>query len=331
MGGNALKNTETRRYMADEYRDLEVDVVFELRKHITYGFQYGIVETIPAYRTKESFGDMDILYATPLHISDEFIYDKFGSNEIVRNGDVVSFDYKMLQIDLIRSSFDAINYAKAYFSYNDLGNLIGRIAHKFGLKHGHNGLFLPVRFGTHKATDILLTLDIRVTLDFLGLDYDRFNAGFDTLEDIFEYVASSTYFSPDVYLFDNLNAVSRIRDRKRSTYNAFLKWCENYTGPKWTAPEDKSVFIPKILQTFNVHEEFQATMRDRAIHEIVKDKFNGDVVSRVTGLQGKQLGQMMILLKADPFFEKHVLSYMNQETIESQIKDRFELLKETLS
>ena len=39
MGGNALKNTETRRYMADEYRDLEVDVVFELRKYISPGFQ----------------------------------------------------------------------------------------------------------------------------------------------------------------------------------------------------------------------------------------------------------------------------------------------------
>ena len=62
MGGNALKNTETRRYERDEYFALVETVLARLRS--LPSFRERRMAAIPAYGTKESFGDMDVLVAS---------------------------------------------------------------------------------------------------------------------------------------------------------------------------------------------------------------------------------------------------------------------------
>lgn len=110
MGGNALKNTTTRRYAADEYFAVASEVMQKLLSNIGAINQTDVIE---AYRTKESFGDADILYSTypgqGIYVID--IQRVFNPNEIVKNGDVISFDYKELQIDLIYSAADCYDYA----------------------------------------------------------------------------------------------------------------------------------------------------------------------------------------------------------------------------
>ena len=60
MGGNALKNTETRRYSEDEYFAIQPKIFNKLML-IEQGSSCYL---IPAYCSKTSFGDMDILYTT---------------------------------------------------------------------------------------------------------------------------------------------------------------------------------------------------------------------------------------------------------------------------
>ena len=121
MGGNALKNTKTRRYQADEYFALAKEV----RDKLLWGYRgwegkgfgrVNQVEVIEAYRSKESFGDMDVLYTTLSgdSVDANFIQDTFSPNEIVRNGNVISFDYKELQIDLIHSTHDSFESSSLY-------------------------------------------------------------------------------------------------------------------------------------------------------------------------------------------------------------------------
>ncbi|WP_457824345.1 hypothetical protein, partial [Staphylococcus aureus] len=57
----------------------------------------------------------------------------------------------------------------------------------------------------------------------------RANGGFRNLLDIFQFVVSSPYANLDIYLLENRNHKSRIRDSKRPTYNAFLDWLEQQT------------------------------------------------------------------------------------------------------
>lgn len=298
MGGRALKTAHTRRYAADEYHRLVPQVVDMIP---------GRAEVIPAYATKSSFGDMDVIYSNaPVDVE-----PIFQPTEIVRNGPVTSFDYRELQIDLIYSPNESYAYALNYYSWNDAGNLVGRIMHRMGLKHGHRGLTMPVRVGTRQVAEISLTTDYASALSMIGLEpLDNPQ----TLEDIFAWVATSRYFSPDIYLFENLNNVSRTRDKKRETYRRFLDWCKDYRGPAHTAPTDAlSLVFDHFPESEYLYD--QSLARDSA-NQIRKTKFNGLIVSELTGLTGVQLGIFMAQCIAQIGPE---LDHMSPDHIRSKI------------
>ena len=316
MGGNALKNTNTRRYNADEYNALVNEVVDKLPQYLWR------IAVIPAYRSKESYGDMDVLIDTLVDVDE--IRSIFNPNEVVKNGDVISFDYKEFQIDLIFSPEAEFNYALSYFSYNDLGNLIGKLAHKLGLKHGHSGLVLPIRNGENKFADILLTTDHDETLRFLGLDPEVFHEGFDNLTEIFEYVATSPYFDPESYKLENLNAVGRMRDKKRSTYNLFLKFCESYEGSRFVGNKDKTVYYEKIFDAFPVAKyEFATAVARVALLQLAATKFNGELVQEWTGLSGKDLGWFMRDLRQKFELSPEMVVTSSEDKIKSIVMDSF--------
>lgn len=318
MGGNALKNVPTRRYEADEYFSLTQEVLEKLKRAKTQAWRFDI---IPAYHDKESFGDMDVLYAT----DDDIPFDVdtvqyiFNPTEIVRNTSVISFDYKGFQIDLIHSKTDEIEYALCYFSWNDCGNLIGKLAHQLGLKHGHSGLILPLRDANNKFHDIVLTNYHVETLHFLDLDYRKFEVGFNNLDEIFNFVAASRYYNPEWYKLENLNTIARVRDRKRETYKKFLEFGESWEGPRAAKIEDKSIYLPMILNHFRATDEFNVVMRDMALQKLAKEKFNGEIVSRISGLKDKELGGLIKFLRSKNEFTPEMVAYLSPKSIETLI------------
>lgn len=327
MGGRALKNTSTRRYLATEYFDL-IPQIFKCLNSIT---KIDRMDVIPAYRTKESFGDMDVVYSTwddlPLCVED--IKSCFNVNEIVRNGSVISFDFKELQIDVIHLHQESYDYGISYFSWNDCGNIVGKCAHRLGLKHGHNGLFLPLRYDDNVFAEICVTTNHHETLRFLGLDPIVFTEGFDTLEQMFEFVIKSPYYHPDQYLLENLNTVAKIRDRKRDTYRKFLEYGKTIDTTKLTSYEhrsDKSDFMPLIFKTFPDSKiRFDHEMKCVSLRTLAKTKFNGDIVSELTELKERQLGMFMSHLKSvDVLNDPHQIVYLSVEHIKKLIMKAFE-------
>jgi hypothetical protein len=268
-------------------------------------FPQNRIAVIPAYREKADFGDCDILI-TSTGYDPHKAAAALNAVEVVRNGPVTSVgvvvhdevptdEHEIFQVDLIAIEPEAFDYALGYFSFNDLGNLVGRTAHRAGLSHKHNGLWFYVRDGDYKFRDICLTRDYDEALRFLGYDPAQFHAGFEELEDIFKYVAGSTFFNRDIFLLENRNAKSRIRDRKRRTYMEFLKWCaERPELPAYAYPDDKSAWLPYIAKHFPHFEaEHQRALKDMSDQRAAKERFNGEWVSALTGLEGKALGAVM--------------------------------------
>lgn len=319
MGGNALKNTFTRRYDKDEYFTLSTSV-----RNLFWGF-YPVskLAIIPAFREKESFGDMDILYTTqndkPLGV--ENLAEVFKSNEVVRNTSVISLDHKELQIDLIWMEDEFFNYAYNYYSWNDTGNLVGKLAHQLGLKHGHKGLVLPLRDGNNNFADVIISLDHDKTLQFLGLDFDKFNSGFDNLTDIFNFISASQYYNPENYKLENLNSIAKIRDRKRETYKKFLEFGESWNGVSAPKIVDKSKCLKMIFDFFpEAYPSYKEAIQKLAMQQLAKTKFNGDMVAELTGLGARELGEFMKVLRNDWYFTPENIVYLTQEQIVGNIK-----------
>lgn len=200
----------------------------------------------------------------------------------------------LVQVDYIKSNFEDFNFAKNFFAFNDLGNLIGRIAAQAGLSFGFDGLkrkiyvdnrgdiindlyTKKIEYIPHKATQetianeektvkhmvfteiktvsvtslvenarlfknefdraiqktsIVITKDFDKALKFLGFDVERFKQGFNNMNEVFEFVASSTFFNKDAFLFENRNHKARARDKKRSNYLAALEYFKDRKDKK---------------------------------------------------------------------------------------------------
>lgn len=302
MGGNALKEVRTRRLDREEFEQCEKNVVIFLKEN----FPTAMVDSIPSYREKSTFGDLDVLISEEglkAHGGIEKLIEKaqetFFSRQEKANGHVLSFEYRTspeqergFQVDVLQMAEVTLDYAKNYFSYNDLGNLVGRSAHKMGLKFGHNGLWYVMRDGDHKLADILLTRDFDKSLSFMGFDPKRFREGFENLEEVYEYVGGSKYFDGNIYLMENQSYKYRVRDKKRPTYQQFLQWIrDNDTPSVFTYPQDKAEWLPKIFEAFpEFKKNYDLTLKNYDNILTVRQKFNSELMSEWSGKTGQALG-----------------------------------------
>lgn len=297
MGGKALKNTITRRYQKDEFEKLSKEIIPKIER--SFGTKASLVKS---FHSKESFGDMDILLMSLIKDKDflrkisninQILKEDFGANEIFSNGNCISFDYKKLQIDLILTSFENWEIANVFYSYNDLGNLMGKIYHKFNLKYGFDGLKYIHRKNDQKLGTYIVSKNPRKIFDFICLDYDRFLKGFETIEDVFDYVIGSKFFNAESFKFENLNAINRRRNKRRPNYNAFIEYVKD-VDKKFEFNKDKDSYLPIIDAFFpeaNLLDKIQKSEEEFKRLQFLNSHFNGKLImKRHPELQGKELG-----------------------------------------
>lgn len=325
MGGNALAKYGARRYDKVEYRKLADFVMHEL----TLIVPNHTLWEIPSYTNKTSFGDLDLLVYTLDAEHYLAIRSNFGNQPYVRNGDVMSILIEQLQVDIIPMPSRYMATARRYYSYNDLGNLMGKIFHVFGLKYGHKGLTLPVRVGTNMVEEIEICKTGRETFAFIGLDYANFVSGFDDLEDIYKYVYSSPYFSNDIFQYENLNHANRVRDKKRTTYHGFLEYIKVRPSRKYAFLEDRSLYLRRIFDHFPRAEvRYNSAIERLKEAQGIKEIFSGKVISSVTGLSGIELGKFMTFIKTKhPDYKDWVQVYHNGGHLEGVIQNLFTTYK----
>ena len=329
MGGNAMKHFNVVRFNKDQYEELTAAIrgCFEQLNENTDDS----VEIVPSYRNKESFGDCDIL--TDIS-SEEFEVELQKDKDFLilgkkRNGYVMSYamkfkNYEPFQVDLIRSTASNFSFNLNYLSYNDLGNLIGRIAAALGYKFGHDGLYLQAWFshdGKQKNVERvkeegktnehaeykkekLLFCDFDKAIEFLGFDSNRFREGFDNIEDILKFVVDSKYFCKDYFALENRNHDQRVRDRKRATYHAALEYFTNIEdkGRAATRAEFKKMVAREFPQVFTMKRKMKKEckreyliarrLKSVRIQKLAKKCFN-------VRLEGVQLGKVMQFIKGN--------------------------------
>lgn len=303
MGGNAIENA--CRITKQEHDELLKRLIDRINS-IDSAFHPHV---IPYFKSKQDFGDIDLLISSSSSSNSQEIADSFHATERYKNGNVLSFginltEQRVFQIDLISVPYIDLKIAQFYFSYNDLNLLTGRIAHKLGLKFGFDGLVLKTRTESgHAGLDIDLTKDPRRIYEFLGYSYDRYLQGFDTLEQVYQFIVSSKYFNPEIFQYEELNHINKTRNRKRSTYAGFLEWLTQQSDLPRYQYQQKSAYLIKThcafpeVEIFKQLHEYSENFRQQCL---LKDKFNGHLVMQWTGLKGKELGVIM------SEFERHV-------------------------
>lgn len=300
MGGNAIKGAFTRRYEKKEFENI-LPVILEKAKKL-----FSDAKSTTYFKSKQNFGDADVLCLVdkPITINiKDWIIEEFGSKEVVQNTHVYSFEYNELQVDFILVPTSEWETTQVYYSYNDLHNLIGKISHRFGLKWGYRGLVYSYKIDGKKLGDITITKDYKKALSFLGFDVERYDKGFDSLQEIFDYVVSSKYFIPRVFDFDTLNRINRERDQKRPTYKSFVDFIQplkENNDSYYYFYKDKKVYLglidfhfPGFLKEYRNLEKKEE--RKRKVHSL----YNGNLLMEKFKISGKELGLAMNKFKKE--------------------------------
>jgi len=294
MGGRALKTAFTRRYSREEFDTVSRELIDIIEK------TYVKACTPLFFNKKETFGDIDIIVSvktSDMGAIRNFVENSFKPTEIFSNGNAISFDYKEVQVDLIcvpEKDFDS-NFH--YLAFNDLGNFIGRLAQSIGLKYGQEGLWYNHYSDANTKTTIMVSKNYPEIFDFLGLDYSRWEEGFDTLEDIFDFAMTSSLFNVDMFALSQLNKINRERNIKRASYMSFLDYIEGKPDhPEYNA---NAITLTKELVIDVIRKRFPEANIDLHLAEInykhfrkvlIHAKFNGNIIKEKFGLEGKELG-----------------------------------------
>jgi len=312
VGGNALKEFDTRRMPSWDAHEL--GALIDLKLSMMHSVEGGYCSVvIPSYRSKLDYGDIDILVRAELFAkySAQDIADKIGAMvgsgaPLVwkRNGPVLSLGVPLLdggvfQVDLISAAPEWFDFALNYLSFNDAGNLMGRVAHRMGLKFGHDGLWLPLRDGAHLYRTTPVTRDFKQAIEFLGFDHARWRAGFDALENIYRFIADGKRFNRELFPLEHRSHRARVRDAKRPTYTGFLRWLEAHPEiPDRIEYPEGNNWLPEIFSAFpELEPSWLWAQQDLALSKAAKRRFNGELVSRLTGTEGRDLGSLMAKIR----------------------------------
>lgn len=295
MGGHALKTIITKRISREKY-DLLSDKLTNILLDT-----FDRVKIPRCYNNKFDFGDIDFIISlgkNELNIRD-YIQNTFNPNEIFHNGSCWSFDYDEVQIDFIFAASENFSTTYMYMGFSDLGNFIGRLAHGLGLKYGQEGLFYEHYFKGKNIGTIIVSKDYPKIFNFLGLSYERYEQGFDELEDIFTYIAESRFFNWKMFQMDQLNKINRDRNKKRASYLSFLDWMDENVSDEnheYNFADDKTSYFIMINDAF---PEADIVTQVRRLEYLecrklyVQSKFNGGDVMRKYGFEGKKLGEVL--------------------------------------
>lgn len=343
MGGNATKHLGTQRINKQQFEQCcnmlnNMLQQYIVEQNLQTKEKFCVIES---YHDKQDFGDIDFLSTIDRQIFEKLV-EKTENINIVAKAEQFSYaiEFKLasdelvfVQVDYIKSNLEDFDFSKNFFAFNDLGNLIGRIAAQAGFSFGFDGLkrkiyvdnrgdiindlyTKKIEYIPHKATQetianeektvkhmvftkiktvpvtslvenarlfknefdraiqktsIVITKDFDKALKFLGFDVERFKQGFNNMNEVFEFVASSTFFNKDAFLFENRNHKARARDKKRSNYLAALEYFKDKKDRK------KQLSLSRMKKEFpNFKTEYQNLEKQIKSDFIDKMVFSND-------------------------------------------------------
>lgn len=323
MGGNLFKLGRKPRA---EYLEIEAEVC---------RFLDGLVgpeaHRVPRYYgSKADFGDLDVVISRAA-IDElggwerfrEAVAEGLGVTRSKSVGHVYSTAYREFQVDYFVRSPELLEATYNYLSFNDLGNLIGKIYRRLGLKYGEDGLSYVFRRDSQPSykRELLVSRDWPRILAFIGLELEPWRQGFATLEDMFEWVVASPWFSVEPY--ERLDKRTKKRAQVRPTMARFLDWLDEHGVDERRAyARERDAYVPMIAAAFPEAELEQALADERRREaEVIelRAKFRGDLVREWTGLEGKALGAFLRGFKAEHPEAK--LRAMTPEAIRAAVED----------
>ncbi|KAI0699123.1 hypothetical protein BC835DRAFT_1227272, partial [Cytidiella melzeri] len=302
MGGNAfatlLPEASFPRMSPSVYQRLKDRLGTRLRD------LYEVVAVPCEAPEKADYGDLDFVVYKPVRgLAQDEISEALCARQAKFEGDRMSYfavpaegsgdvtTNVYHQVDLLvcsnKEEFERVMF---FNSYGDLGMIIGLLAKAGQLSLGSTGLRLAKPVPTAPPCTLFLSRSFRDILSFFALSLDRWEQGFTTQREVFDWVASSPFF--DVWnrmQKDNMQPPGRVGGRPM--FRNFLEYarCRRDDG----SFQVSSIDINYALSHFRKQNLYNAILHVTHAKQRIKTVFSGKQVEAWTDLRGPSVGIIM--------------------------------------
>ena len=197
-------------------------------------------------------------------------------------------------------------------SYGDMQQMLGLLQRPLGLTTNDRGLHLRVQeveVMNRKAALIFLTCDVREMLSFLGLDVGKWEKGFASDEEVFEWCLRGRFWGEKVVtdvlagrhreMGDGVGMHSgdRQRMRKRPMFRACIEEFIPKHRDLWMGKRDweRKEVLDEALKCFGVREEYEKKLENSTMAR--KERALLEEIKKAIPEEGERLGEVMKGLK----------------------------------
>ncbi|KAI8900942.1 hypothetical protein BC833DRAFT_579770 [Globomyces pollinis-pini] len=300
MGGNALKDCIINRIPRDKYTEIIEYLTPILNEY------YSDVKVPKCFPEKADFGDVDFLVVqdSTKQELDPITHPSILSKGVSINGNIMSFEYREAQIDII--AIPNMAWSQMFYDWLDFGMIIGILARAYGYQFSPKGLSVLVS-GQESDSEmkinpshgefipLFLTSDPVVALKYFGFDADRYAKGFTSMEECFLFFQSSPKFKRSI--FDSKKKLDM--HAHRPMYKKMVEWLRDQDTEVLADFDQLSLSktygltlseLKTILITFNQLHAYEQLIKQQQRVKLLKSKYNGKIVEQITSYTGKDLG-----------------------------------------
>lgn len=287
-----MTNGLTERKQREDYLQIKEIVLNALQDHqcSTNDKVLDVVSEIVEMPEKESFGDLDLLYVcapgkTGADING-LIKELFSPTEIVKSGDVTSFDFMKFQVDMIRCTHETYGMSRFCLSYGDRGMILGQMAKCRGFSLGTKGLkvkhsaieellgYAEKNIHLSSMDEIVLTTNPAAIRAFMGLPAAEEDSEDDlnSQHDVMRFCLQAPWFQPKWFAPRKLdNCESRKKLSKRPFYQKFCdRISEEYNLSDLDPPTIEEKAAEQTLRLTHIREGLDYFGKTHLLDEIRK-------------------------------------------------------------
>ena len=276
---------------------------------------------------KLTYGDLDIMVSKPLDLRPHDAILQLCSNalgskckafiyNIPTSNIAVSIDGMIAQVDVHvveRDDFWEVDYWM--HSWGDLGMIVSSVIKAWGLRlSSSRGLWVDVP--DHGV--FVLSLSMERIATYLGLDWERYLRGFDTTEEIFQWIEGIKINGEKVGVKSKGKLEKRAHNDRPMWVSYWTRGEDTEYGP---SNDEREKVFQQAIDYFGKRKELEDIMDEIARNRIAKEKFNGKRVMEWTGATGKKLGVLMKELREDKRLGRDEIVRMEAEEIQQIVME----------
>ena len=297
--------------------------------------RFRIAAIPPEAPGKSSYGDLDIMVVHPLQpvSGDALVNECIGildsncrgviRNQPTTNIAVVIEDITV-QVDVHvvpREDIWEVDYWM--HSYGDMGMILSSAIKAWGLRMSSSrGLWVEI---PGYSSPFILSLDVQKIVRFLELDWERYLMGFNTIEEVFEWIRGVKVNGEKI----GVKAKNKLKNGRHDDRPMWVAYWKSGDQDVAYAPSDqeKKQVLEEALRYFDKEREYIDIVEQMKQDKMVKGKFNGKKVMEWTGANGKLLGLLMKSLKEDERLVPQAVVSLEDDEIESIVLEYWNRLQ----